>query len=92
MQDESDLESPIKQIRERCGMSQREFAKIAGIRSASVVSDIEKGLRPISEKMMTALKKAHFDVGSIAQNQTAFMRQREAELEHRLEEASEEVT
>lgn len=67
------IQCPVKEIREKWGLSQREFAHHAGYKSASVVCEIELGTHEVPEKMLMFLRSSHVDIEEVIQQQRAFM-------------------
>jgi len=75
------IKSPLKEIRETYGLTQAEFATLAGISSASYVCEVEAGLHPLSDKIIAVLQKAHVNVEEVMEQHEAYMRQTKSRLE-----------
>lgn len=83
------MESPVKQIRQAFGLTQLELAAISGLSSSSSICEIEKGLRPISDRLSEVLRNAHVDVDQVKKQHEAFMAERRRAIESRLQHLSE---
>lgn len=86
---ESEMKSPLKEIREAYGITQAQLASVAGISSGSYVCEIEAGLHPISEKIIAILRKAHVNVEDVIKRHDAYMDYTKSRLEELLTVATE---
>lgn len=66
------MESPIREMRKRLGMSQDEFSVALGV-GQSTLSGIENGLFDIPAAMRRSLKSLHVDAAKLVRLQRAFM-------------------
>ena len=67
-----EIQSPMRAIRKRFGMNQRQFGLALGC-SAAHISEIETGVAQLSGKDIQALEAVHMAASEIAAMQTAFV-------------------
>lgn len=76
---ESVKQSPIKELRERMGVSQGELAMILAV-SKTRVGDLERGTGEISPAILSKLAGLGLDPDEIAQKQVEFIEEKRQEL------------
>ena len=71
--------SPVRELRDKLGLSQREFAMLCGL-AASTVSNIESGYHPLTKSAIDSLNEIGLDGEQISQAQKQYVEQCRQEL------------
>ena len=73
------IASPVRELRKKLGMSQREFALLIG-KSAGYLSDLEAGMTNLADDMLRELTAIGADTDELAERHRSFMEQKRGEL------------
>jgi transcriptional regulator with XRE-family HTH domain len=71
--------SPLKELRQKFGLTQLDFANLAGVEQ-SHVSKVECGHADLGGKLRKFLKDAGMDLGAFEKRQKAFMEEKRNKL------------
>lgn len=72
------MESPVKQLRQRLGLSQDDFSQQVGV-SQSYLSNVERGIAPVKGKLRRYLEEVAEDASDVAEKQEEFIEAHKAE-------------
>lgn len=78
------MDSPLKKLRETLELSEQELATLAGV-SQGHVSNVERGIADLGDKLEVFLTKIKADVTKIINCHKLFMEARRKEMQSKLQ-------